>query len=212
MMTRVVIADDHEIVRDGIQMIIASLDDMEVVGTASNGREAVALATELQPDVVVMDIAMPLLNGLDALELIKAAHPGIKVILLSMHNTADYVRKAVKSDAAGYILKQSAGVELIKAIRTVVRGHRYFGKGVAESIEPDAAGQNSDEHQQLLSQRELEVLKKVVEGKTSAEIAETLFLSPKTVETYRHRIMKKLNVDNIPMLVRYAIRHGILAE
>jgi DNA-binding NarL/FixJ family response regulator len=211
MKTRVIIADDHQLVRDGIQMILASLDDMEVVGTASNGQEAVALAAELHPDVIVMDISMPELNGLAAMEMIKGADPGVKIIMLSMHNTVDYVRKAITFDAAGYILKESAGVELIKAIRTVMRGHRYFGKGIEEAAVSDGAEEAPDGYQ-LLSEREIAVLKKVVEGKTSAEIAELLFISPKTVETYRHRIMKKLDIDNIPMLVRYAIRRGIVVD
>jgi DNA-binding NarL/FixJ family response regulator len=203
------IVDDHQIVRDGIQMILGTLNDISVVGTAKDGQQAVELADELKPDVIVMDIAMPELNGLDALEQIIARNPGVNIIFLSMHNTSDYVRKAVKLGAAGYILKQSAGVELIKAIRSVARGHKYFGKGLKE---PALVEQNPHELLQLLSRREMEVLEKVMEGKTSAEIAQTLFLSPKTVETYRHRIMKKLDIDNIPTLVRFAIRHGIITE
>ncbi|NVN91016.1 MAG: response regulator transcription factor [Desulfuromonadales bacterium] len=205
MTVRILIADDHAIVREGLSMILEALDDLIVVGEARDGREAVALAEALRPDVVVMDIAMPELNGIDATRTICERLPGVAVIMLSMHNTSEHVFRALQAGARAYLLKESAGAGLVTAVRTVVRGENYFGEGVdapATQISPKSPLES-------LSQREREVVQLVVAGKTSAEIALILCLSPKSVETYRSRLMTKLGVNNISTLVKFALQHGI---
>ena len=211
MSVKVILADDHAIIRDGIQMIIGSLRDIEVIGTAVDGEGAVKAAEELHPDVVVMDIAMPGTNGIEATRIIRDRLPSVKVVILSMHSSREYVYQALQAGAQGYLLKHSDAIEIIKAIRTVARGHVYYGKGVdlpSESAYGDTASGPSGPFS-CLSIRELEVLRLVVSGKTSKEIAELLFLSPKSVESYRSRLMKKLEVRNSTALIRFAISHGI---
>ncbi len=211
MPIRVLLADDHEIVRKGLKMIIfESLSEIAVVGEARNGREALAQAEALGPDVVIMDISMPDLNGIEATRIICERFPSIKVIVLSMHHTREHVFRAIQAGAWGYLLKESAGSNVINAVRAVMKGRQYFSDGV----EPPAQTRHSDSKTfqspiGSLSPRELEVIQLVVEGNTSAKIAGILSLSPKSVETYRSRLMLKLGVDNIPSLVKFAIQHGI---
>ena len=211
MSIRILIADDHTVVRIGLKALIAAQSDMSVAGTAHNGRDAIAKIDLLLPDVVLMDIAMPDLNGIEATRLICSRHPSVRVVILSMYHTDEYVFHAMKAGARGYVLKESAGAEVIKAIRTVVRGRRYFGKGVEHSREDILVNEITASKGPLdsLSTREREALQLVVEGKTSAEIALALGLSPKSVETYRSRLMKKLGVKTIPALVKFAVRHGV---
>lgn len=204
MPVRILIADDHAIVREGLTLILESAG-MAVVGEAGDGRYAVALADALRPDVVVMDIAMPELNGIDATRMIHERLPDARVIVLSMHNTSEHVFRAMQAGARAYLLKESAGAGLVDAVRAVVRGECYFGEGVESS--PAAFGSKSP--LDSLSPREREVIQLVVEGRTSAEIAELLSLSPKSIETYRSRLMLKLGVGNVPALVKFALQHGI---
>jgi DNA-binding NarL/FixJ family response regulator len=208
MAHRVLIADDHAVVRDGLEMILGTASDIEVVGQARNGRDAIAQAEALRPEVIVMDIAMPELNGIEATRLICGRLPSTRIIILSMHNTREHVFRAFQAGAAGYLLKESAGVEVVKAVRAVMKGQRYIGRGV--EIPPKTGDADlSKSPLDSLSHREREVLQLVVEGKTSAEIAEILSLSPKSVETYRSRLMLKLGINNVPALVKFALLHGI---
>jgi DNA-binding NarL/FixJ family response regulator len=212
MTVKILIVDDHAVVRDGLRMILEAKRDLSVVGTAANGRDAVAKAEALRPDVVLMDIAMRDLNGIEATRLICRAAPSVRVIILSMYHTGEHVYRALEAGARGYVLKESAGDEVVKAVRSVMQGRSYFGKGVEH---PSKGGRLAGRRQQKspldsLSTREKEVLQLVVEGKTSVEIAETLALSPKSVETYRSRLMKKLGVRNIPSLVMFAVQHRIM--
>lgn len=211
MPIRILLADDHAVVRDGLQMILESRGDMRVVGAATNGRDAVAKAESLRPDVIIMDVAMPELNGIEATQTIREGLPSTRVIILSMHHTTEHIFRAIRAGAGGYILKESAGTEVVRAVCSVMKGHLYFGRGVEAS--PDTWSRECDEARksplERLSTREREVLQHVVEGKTSAEIADILSLSPKSVETYRSRLMVKLDVGNIPSLVKFALLHGI---
>ncbi len=204
MSIRILIADDHAIVREGLSLILESAG-MLVVGEARNGREAVSLADAIRPDLVVMDIAMPELNGIDATRVIREQLPDIRVVMLSMHNTSEHVFRALHAGARGYLLKESAGSGLVDAVRTVIRGERYLGEGV-EAPSLTAGGRSPLDS---LSRRERQVLQLVVEGRTSAEVAQLLSLSPKSIETYRSRLMVKLGVGNLPTLVRFALQHGI---
>lgn len=207
MAVKVMLVDDHAIVRDGLQMLINTQGGMEVVAGISDGRSAVEAAEALWPDVVIMDIAMPEMNGIEAARKMLARMPELKIIILTMYESPEYVRQAFKAGASGFLLKKSAGIEIIKAIREVMRGHRYFGKGVEEAWASDeGAGQDPYE---TLSHREKQILQLVVDGKTSREIAEMIFISSKSVETYRSRLMKKLGIDNIAGLVKFALRRGL---
>lgn len=214
MTIRVLLADDHTVVRDGLKVLLESQGDIQVVGVAGDGICAVQACRRLNPDVVVMDIAMPLLNGIDATMEILHENNKIGVIILSMHASQEHILRALQAGARGYLLKESAGNEVIQAIRSVAQGKRYLSSGVAELVVEDyiaMVGDSSEQNPlQKLSGRERQVLQLVVEGKTSAEIARTLQLSVKTVETYRSRLMDKLGVHDLPALVKFAIQHGLI--
>jgi len=213
MTIKVFLADDHAVVRDGLQALLEGEHDISVVGVASNGRDAVRQVQKFDPDVVVMDIAMPELNGIEATARICEACPSIRVIILSMHDTSEHIFQALKAGARGYLIKESAGKEVIAAVHAVHSGRRYLSQKIEEKVietyienrkrVPDRSPLEK------LSLREREILQLVVEGKTSAEIAECLFISPKTVETYRSRLMQKLGINDLPGLVKFAIQHGL---
>ena len=213
MTIKVFLADDHAVVRDGMKALLEGDHDITVVGIASNGRDAVRQVQKFNPDVVVMDIAMPELNGIEATARICEASPSIRVIILSMHDTSEHIFQALKAGARGYLIKESAGKEVITAVRTVHSGRRYLSQKIEEKVienyidyrktAPDRSPLDK------LSLREREILQLVVEGKSSAMIAESLFLSPKTIETYRSRLMQKLGIKDLPSLVKFAIQHGI---
>ena len=213
MPIKVFLADDHAVVRDGLRLILESQNDIAVVGEAGDGRQAVAQVLKLKPDIVVMDIAMPEINGIEATQQISKIHPAIKVIILSMHSSTEHISRALKAGAAGYLLKESAGKEVVKAVRTVYLGHRYLCQKISESLISDYVGLREAAPVQSplarLSGREREILQLVVEGKTAKEIARRLSLSTKTVDTYRSRMMKKLWIHDLPGLVKFAIQHGI---
>lgn len=209
MVIRVLIADDHGVLRDGVQRLLEAHSDIKVVAMANDGIEAVEGAGRLQPDVVVMDITMPRLSGIDATRAMVEAKPDLGVVVLSMHSTVELVRQALLAGARGYLLKESAGREVEKAVRAVAAGKRFLGAGIADKIAPDfpyAARRGDIDY---LTPREREVLRLVVEGRSSAEAAAILGLSTRSVETYRARIMDKLKIDDLPSLVKFAIRHGI---
>lgn len=209
MSIRVLLADDHAMMRDGLQALLQAAADIEVAGSASNGREALRLAAELNPDVIVMDITMPDMNGLEALALLREKHPRIRVVMLSMHSSSEHVYRALNAGAAGYLLKESAGEDIVTAIRRVHAGRSYMSPALAALERRSAPRSDGGGPLASLSSRERQVLQLVVEGRSSSEIAALVHLSPKSVDTYRSRLMKKLGVGDLPALVKFAVRHGL---
>lgn len=215
MPIRVLLADDHAIVRDGLRMLLEAQDDIRVVGEAADGPAAIRESLRLRPDVVVMDIAMPGLNGIDAARQILAAAPDIQVVVLSMHGSSEHVLRAMRLGASAYVLKESAGTELVAAVRAARAGRRYLSRGIAGPVAESAlhrAGSGAKDPLAPLSAREREVFHLVVEGKTSLDISRDLNLSPKSVDTYRSRLMTKLAIPNLAGLIKYAMRHGLVPE
>lgn len=211
--TRVLLADDHPIVRDGLKMLLTMQGNMAVVAEANDGREALALAIETSPDVAILDIGMPEMNGIDCAAELQQACPQTRVIMLSIHGTSEYVIRAIQAGARGYLLKDALSREIVRAIHSVQAGQYIVSQKIAATLtaldmDIDSAATYRSPIARLAPQ-ERRVLQHVVEGLTSAEIADLLALSPKTVETYRSRIMHKLGVDNLPELVKFAIVHGI---
>lgn len=209
MTVRVLVVDDHAVMRQGLDALLKATPDIAVVGEARTGREALARAAELEPDVVIMDISMPELNGLEATRLLREKHPSLQVVILSMHADAEYLFRAFEAGAAGYLLKESAVAEIVKAIRAVRAGRRYVGAGVAADAGAGGAEAVLRSPLQSLSARERQILQLVVEGHSSAEIAALVHLSRKTVETYRSRLMRKVGVSDLPGLIKFAIHHGV---
>lgn len=213
-MTRVLLVDDHKILREGLRTLLEQEDDIHIIGEADNGRASVKLASELAPDLVIMDLAMPDLNGIDATRRITEADPNARVLALSMHSDGRYVRGMLQAGARGYILKDCAAEELTRAIRTVMAGQLYVSPGVTGTLVKDYIRRSSaSEHDEIaaLTHREREVLQMLAEGGSTAHIAAELHLSVKTVETHRKRIMDKLGLRSIAELTKYAIREGITA-
>lgn len=210
MTISVLIADDHAVVRDGLKAILESEPDIRVVGGAVDGREAVRETTRLKPDIVLMDIAMPELNGIEAAAQIRDACETANVVILSMYATSEHVFRALQAGVQGYLVKDSAGAEVVNAVRRVHGGERYLSRNISDAvIETYVQQQQAKSPMESLSPREREILQLVVEGLSSSTIAQRLGLSPKTVETYRGRLMQKLNVDSLPALVRFALQHGL---
>lgn len=213
MSIKVFLADDHAVVRDGLRYLLETEKNISVIGAAADGRETVRQVKKIRPDVVIMDIAMPELNGIEATQQICETDLGTRVVILSMYASKEHIFRALQAGAQGYLLKESAGQEVAKAVRTVHAGGRYLSQRITETVIDDyvyqAQASSGDSPLDRLSSREREILQLVVEGKSSVEIAETLFLSPKTVETYRSRLMQKLGVKDLPSLVKFAIRHGV---
>jgi DNA-binding NarL/FixJ family response regulator len=213
MTIRVLLADDHAIVRDGLRALLQGHSDFTVVGEAATGREAVLKTMGLKPDVVVMDIAMPELNGIEAVRAIRERGVAAPVVILSMHGTAEHIYRSLQAGAKGFVMKESAGKEVVKAILTVHAGRRYLSEQVSEKMVDDYIQLRKSFSRksplEKLSLREREVLQMVSEGKTSAKIAAILHLSPKSVDTYRSRLMQKLGITDLAGLVKFAIQHGI---
>jgi len=206
---RILLADDHAVVRQGFGRILASHDDMEVVGEAGNGREAVQLAEELKPDVVVMDVSMPELNGIEATRRLTKAAPRTRVLALSMHKDSVYVREILRAGAQGFLLKDASDHDLITAVRAVGQGQGYISPSVSEAVLSDYRRHVSDPID-LLTSREREVLQLIAEGKTNKEIAAALNLSVYTVDAHRGRVMEKLNLHSTGEIVRFAMRNGLI--
>ena len=210
MTISVFLADDHRVLRDGLRVLLESQNDIQVIGEAENGNEAIKGITSQKPNVVVMDITMPELNGIDAAQVIHETIPETGIVILSIHSDLEHIFRALQAGAQGYILKESAGSEVISAVRAVYLGRRYLSPSIRETL-TEAYMQNRqfESPLELLSLREREVLQLTVEGHSSAAIAEKLKLSSKTVETYRSRLMGKIGMRDLTELVRFAIKHGI---
>jgi len=206
---KILLADDHSLVRQGFSMILSAQSDMQIVGEASNGREAIELAEKLHPDVVVMDVTMPELNGIEATRRIAESAPRTRVLALSMHKDSVYVREILRAGARGYLLKDSADADLIAAVRSVAKGEAYLSPAVSDSVLTDYRKHVSNPID-LLTTREREVLQMIAEGKTNKEIATTLNLSVYTIEAHRGRVMEKLNLHSTGELVRFALRNGLI--
>ena len=212
-MINVVIADDHAIMRDGLRMILGGSSDINVVGEAVNGSHAITLVEKLQPHVIVMDVSMPEINGIEATRIICGRWPKTKVVMFSMYQTSEHVYQAFQAGATGYVLKESAGSCVITAIRTVLKNKTFFGEGVDEHVIVHGARKEGEKKPfDRLSARERETLQLVAEGNTNAVISEKLNVSTSTVEVYRTRLMQKLNVSNVPALVHVALDHGVISR
>ncbi|KAF0174485.1 MAG: LuxR family DNA-binding response regulator [Limisphaerales bacterium] len=213
-MTTIVIAEDHHVVRDGLRALLAAQKDFQLVGEAADGLEAAQLVEKLQPDVLVLDLTLPRLHGLEVARQVKKSSPKTRVLILSMHANEAYVLEALRNDAAGYLLKDSTGAELVRAVRDVVAGRRYLSGSLSElAIQAYIQRKTTDTAQDMyeaLTDREREVLHLAAEGLNNPDIARKLFISPRTAETHRANVMRKLNFKTQTDLVRFAIRRGIL--
>jgi len=215
MKIRIVVADDHAIIREGLRIMLGNQPDMEMVGIAANGREAIRLVDERKPDVAVMDISMPELNGIEAIQQMLPRHPHLQIVVLSIHETKPYVYRALKAGAMGYLIKETAGLEVVDAVRAVHRGDRYLSQRIGDLLTTESFQKLEALIEvsplEALSPREREILQLVAEGKTSQEIGERLSISPKTVDTYRSRLMHKIGVEDVASLVKFAIQHGVIS-
>lgn len=213
--TRILLADDHAVLRSGLRLLLNSQADLEVVGEAASGLEALALAEQTRPDLILLDLSMPGLGGMDALPALHRRSPASRILILTMHDDPQYLRQALKSGAAGYVLKKAADVELLSAVRAVLRGEVYvhpsMTRDLLEDLLPQPSNTSEPDLWNSLSEREQEVLRQVALGYTGSEIAEKLNLSVKTVETYRARGMEKLGLANRAALVRFALSKGLIS-
>lgn len=213
---RILLGDDHTVLRVGLRLLLNAEPDLEVRGEAADGEEVLKQVRELLPDVVLLDLTMPKMNGLECIEHILAGHPETKILVLTMHDDEEYLRAALRAGAKGYVLKKAADVELLSAIRTVARGEMFIYPSMAASIlyhmvNPQSAG-CKDKKAKTLSERETEVLRLLSLGHTNQEIADILFVSVKTVETYKARVMEKLELHKRAELVRYALQNGVISR
>jgi len=212
---RILLADDHTVMRAGLRLLLERHENFEVVGEAADGREAVELAAGQKPDVVVMDVAMPHLNGVEAARQILSRNPEIAIVMLSMHSDESYVLRSLKAGARAYLLKDSAEADLIAAIQAIIEGRSFFSPGVRALLKEDYIYRlqkfGADDTYELLTPREREVLQLVAEGRSNKEVASLLGLSLYTVETHRTHILQKLNLHSVPELILYAVRKGIIS-
>ncbi len=215
MPIRILLADDHTVVRDGLRALLEKQPDMIVVAEAADGRDSVRLAEEMTPDVVIMDIAMPNMNGIEATRRIAASCPKTAVVILSMHQDESYVLRSLKAGAKGYLLKDSLRSDVIDAIRSVAQGRSFLTRKVSRMLQEDYVSQlerrGLDDSYDLLTDREREVLQLIAEGRTNKEVAGLLSVSLTTVETHRTHILQKLGLHSIPELILYAVRKGIIS-
>lgn len=215
MTITIFLADDHTIVRDGLRLLLETQPDLKVIGEAANGREAIRRIAQVCPDVAIFDIGMSELNGIEAARHVSQLCPDTQVIILSMHANSGYIAQALQAGVRGYLLKAAAGGELIDAVRAVQSGQRYMSQEIMNTVINNYVHQVETNHVDdpltHLTPREREILQLVVEGKSSTEIADILSLSSSTVDTYRSRLMQKLNIHDIPGLVKFALQHGLIA-
>ncbi len=218
--TRILIADDHSVVRSGLRLLLQSSPDFAVVAEAADGEEAIMLVDKHKPDVVIMDISMPRLNGIEATSIMKQAHPEMKVIILTVHEDEEYVYQMLRAGASGYVLKSAGKKEIFAAIESALSGKRFFSPGISEMIiegfikrdkeSRETLEQVTPSSRQQLTKREIEVLRYIAQGYTNRKIAEALFLSIRTINTHRTNLMQKLDIHDTARLVRYAIETGLV--
>ncbi len=211
---RIVLADDHTLLRAGLRQLLGTYESFEIAGEAEDGLEAIAVVRKERPDVLILDIGMPKMRGIEAISEIKRECAETKILVLSMHDKSEYVRQTLKNGADGYLLKKSAAAELVEAIQCVAAGSVYLSPAISREIVNnwllhDDTYSVKDSIESKLSEREKSVMKLLAEGHSNKEVAEILFISPKTVETHRSRIMSKLDLHSVPDLVRYAIKNGL---
>ena len=210
MTIRLLLVDDHAVVRDGVGHLLDAQAGMRVIGSFGDGREAMRYAAIEHPDIAIVDVSMQGMNGIEVARQIHDACPETKVLMLSMHASPEYVHQSFLAGAQGYVLKESAGSELVDAVHAVSEGKRYLSRRISGEVIERYLGERGPDNPLLrLSARERQVLQLVVEGRTSAEVAELLGLSPKSVESYRSRMLKKLELEDLPSLVKFAVRHGV---
>jgi two-component system nitrate/nitrite response regulator NarL len=213
---KILIADDHEVVRDGLKNILLSMGGVVISGEASNGEEAVKFYNSLKPDIVIMDISMPIMNGIDATRIIKENDPNAKILVLTMHDNQEYLNQIIRSGAKGFVLKNTDKEELLEAVRAVSSGENFFSKDISKLIIDNYIrsakdSERSEGYKEVpLTKREIEILKHIAEGKSNQEIANHLYISYNTVDTHRKNIMHKLSIKNTAGLVRYAIEKGLI--
>lgn len=213
---KILIADDHEVVRDGLKNILISMGNVAITGEASNGEEAVKLYGSLKPDLVIMDISMPIMNGIDATRVIKENDPNARILVLTMHDNQEYLNQIIRSGAKGFVLKNTDKEELLEAVRAVSSGENFFSKDISKLIIDNYIRsakdtEKSEGYKEVpLTKREIEILKHIAEGKSNQEIANHLYISYNTVDTHRKNIMHKLSIKNTAGLVRYAIEKGLI--
>jgi len=214
-MIRIILADDHAVIRHGLRLVLEEQQDFRVVGEATDGREAVDLAETLKPEIAVLDISMPNMNGIEAARQISAKQLGVGIVVLSMHSDEGYVLRALKAGARGYLLKESPEADFISAIRSVSQGKAFFSPVVSRLLVDDYVHQlqakNIEDSYELLTQRERELLQLIAEGKSNKDVANMLNLSLYTVETHRGNIMEKLHLHSVPELILYAVRKGVIS-
>lgn len=214
-MAKILLADDHQIIREGIRSLLKKHDEFEIIGEAADGRETVELALKLEPDVVIMDISMPNLNGIDATAQLVKKIPNIKILALSMHKHKNFVEEILRVGASGYLLKENSYEELIAAMHAVLEGEVYLSSGVTGIVVKGFVEQleTKEEHsaKSTLTPREREILQLIAEEKNTKQISSILDISSKTVETHRKNIMQKLEIDNVAGLTKYAIREGLIS-
>ncbi|MEE8340500.1 MAG: response regulator transcription factor [Candidatus Neomarinimicrobiota bacterium] len=211
-MIKIILVDNHTIIRDGLRRLLGEESDIEIIDEADNGRDAVKIALKKKPDIVIMDIAMHDMNGIEATRQIKKEDPNIKIIALSMHSERQIVVGLLKAGASGYLLKDSESAELVEAIRKVYMGRSYFSQQISDIVLQEISDIKKDTEEigaDVLTNRESEILQLIAEGKTVKQIAKVLFISHKTVNSHRANIMEKLNIHNLPELTKYAIRTGL---
>lgn len=211
---RIILADDHTVVRSGLRALLERHNNFEIVGEAENGRDVVTLSTSLHPDIVIMDVGMPLLNGIEATAALLKQTPSTGVVILSMYSDESYVMRSLKAGARGYLLKDSAAPDLLAAIQAVSNGRSFFSPSIRQLLAEDYVRilrqKGAVDSYELLSPREREILQLLAEGKTNKEVAATLFISPYTVETHRGNILEKLGLHSAAELILYAVRKGII--
>jgi two-component system response regulator NreC len=211
MSIKIILADDHTMLRHGLSRSLEQEEDIDIVGQATNGHSTIELVNELLPDIVIMDIGMPDLNGIEATRRIAKDHPNVKIVGLSMYSSDKYVREMFRAGASGYLLKNCTFEELIEAVRSVANGKTYISPSISDMVVKEYASKPTDEKSvfSVLTQREREVLQLFAEGRTTKQVGRCLHISPKTVEAHRLRIMDKLDIDNIAQLTKYAIQEGL---
>lgn len=211
---RIILADDHTVVRSGLRALLERHNNFEIVGEAENGRDVVTLSTSLHPDIVIMDVGMPLLNGIEATAALLKQSPSTGVVILSMYSDESYVMRSLRAGARGYLLKDSAAPDLLAAIQAVSNGRSFFSRSIRQLLAEDYVRilrqKGAVDSYELLSPREREILQLLAEGKTNKEVAATLFISPYTVETHRGNILEKLGLHSAAELILYAVRKGII--